>query len=140
MAESTEKTTVPEGASDLSDEMLEQVEARQRAAIQAVRKFIDHLDDVMPNLVDDPSTRKKVVEAIGDYYEQLATTTNEFVARMARGAIGTVRKPGDDAKDLYQFLRSFRRGASETVNESAANPAAEGTARKAAAKGTAKPG
>jgi hypothetical protein len=44
----------------------------------------------MPNLVDDPSVRKKVLDAIGDYYEQLATTTNEFVARMVHSAIGTL--------------------------------------------------
>ncbi len=92
MAESTEKQTMAERAADLSDEVLERVEARQRAAIEALRKFVDRLDDAMPNLVDDPSARKKVIDAIGDYYEQLATTTNEFVATMVRSAIGTLNE------------------------------------------------
>ena len=87
-------------AADLSDEVLERVEARQRAAIEALRKFLDRLDDAMPNLVDDPSARKKVVDAIGDYYEQLAMTTNEFVARLVRSAVGTpeerAAKPAPD--------------------------------------------
>jgi hypothetical protein len=78
MTESTEKKTMAERAAGLSDEVLESVETRQQAATEAMRKFIDRLDDVMPNLVDDPSVRKKVVDAIGDYYEQLAVTTNEL--------------------------------------------------------------
>ncbi len=80
--------------------------------IEGMRKFVDRLDDAMPSLVD-PSVRKKVVDAIGDYYEQLATTTNEFVARMVRSASGTLK-------------------------ESAAKPAAKGITKKAAAKGTTK--
>jgi len=101
-----EEKTVAERAADLSDEVLERVEARQRAAIEAIRKFVDALDDAVPNLVDDPAVRKKAVDAIGDYYEQLATTTNEFAARMVRSAIGT-------------------------LNESAAQPAAKRAAKKA---------
>ena len=93
MAESTEQQTMAKRAADLSDEVLERVEARQRAAIEALRKFLDRLDDAMPNLVDDPSVRKKVVDAIGDYYEQLATTTNEFVAKLVRSAVGTLNEP-----------------------------------------------
>lgn len=92
MAASTEQQTLAKRAADLSEEVLERVEATQRAAIEALRKFLDRLDDAMPNLVDDPSVRKKVVHAIGDYYEQLVTTTNEFVARLVRGAIGTLNE------------------------------------------------
>jgi len=89
---SLEEKTVAERAADLSEEVLDSVEARQRAAIEALRKFIDRLDDAMPDLVADPSVRKKVVDAIGDYYEQLATTMNEFVARMVRSAIGILNE------------------------------------------------
>ncbi len=110
-----------ERASDLPDEVLERVEARQRAAIKAMRNFVDRLDDAIPDLVDDPSVRKEVVDAIGDYYEQLATTTNEFLRRVVRFESGMVTKPGDAAKDLYKFLRSFVRSASETVTERASD-------------------
>jgi hypothetical protein len=87
-----EEKTVAERAADLSDEVLKRVEARQRAAIEALRKFVDALDDAMPNLGDNPSVRKKAVDAIGDYYEQLATTTNEFVAKTVHSAIGTLNE------------------------------------------------
>jgi hypothetical protein len=59
MTESTEKKTVAKRAAGLSDEVLESVGARQQSAIEAVRKFVDTLDEAMPNLVD-PSMRKKI--------------------------------------------------------------------------------
>ena len=84
--------SVSQQAAELSERVLAEVEGRQRAAIAAVRTFIDHLDDVVPNLADDPAARKKVVEAIGDYYEQLATAANEFVSKVVRSAVGTSDK------------------------------------------------
>ncbi len=142
MAESTEKKkTVAKRASDLSDDMLEQLEARQLAAIEALRKLVDRLNAAMPDLVDDPALRRKVIDAIGDYYEQLTMKTNEFLRSIVRGESRVLPKPGD-AKDLYQFMRSFApSGARETVNkqdagkaapEGAATPAAERAAKPAA--------
>ena len=90
MAESTKKKTAAKRASDLSDEVLKRIEARQLAAIEAIRKLVDRLDDATPDLVDDPSARKKVVGAIGDYAEQLTTTTNEYLRSAVRGASGMV--------------------------------------------------
>ena len=127
---SLEEKTVAERAADLSEQVLDSVEARQRAAIEALRKFIDRLDDAMPNLGDDPSVRKKVVDAIGDYYEQLATTQYEFLRSVVRSGSGMVSKSGD-AKDLYEFLRSFVRSASGMVNERAAKPAPKRAAKPA---------
>jgi hypothetical protein len=118
MAESNEKNTVAERASGLSNEVLERVEAGQRAAIGTLRKVVDRLDDAMPDLVDDPSVRKKVVEAIGDYYEQLAMNTNEYLRSVVHGATGMVSKR-PDTKDLYDFLRSFVRRPSETASKRA---------------------
>lgn len=106
MAESKENRTAAERASDLSEEVLKRIEARQLAAIEAVRKLVDRLDDAVPDLVDDPSARKKVVGAIGDYYEQLTTTTNAYLRSAVRGASEVVSNTGDP-KDLYGFLRSF---------------------------------
>jgi hypothetical protein len=89
MTESTEKKTVAERAAGLSDEVLESVGARRQSAIEAVRKFVDTLDEAMPNLVD-PSLRKKVLDAALDLADQLATTNNEFLRSIARSAGETV--------------------------------------------------
>jgi len=52
MAESTEKQTVVERVSGLSDEVLESVDASRRTAIEAVRKFVSTLEEGAPALVD----------------------------------------------------------------------------------------
>ncbi len=119
MAENNnEKRTVAERASDLSDELLERAEARQRAAIETLRALVDRLDDATPD-VADPALRKKVLDAIGDYYEQLASTTNELLRKIVRTEIGMVTKPAEAkarTEDLYGFLRSFVRGKGEPAS------------------------
>jgi len=123
VAESTEKKAMAERAENLSDEVLQRVEARQRTAIEALRKFVDRLDDAMPNLGDDPSVRKKVIDAIVDYYEQLATTTNEFAANMVRSAIGTLNE---------RSAKKAPKRAAKKAPARAAKPAAKAAAKPAA--------
>ena len=89
MTESTEKKTMAERAAALSEEVLESVGAGRQTAIEAVRKFVDTLDEAMPNLVD-PSMRKKVLDAVLDLADQLATTNERVPAqhRAQRGRDG----------------------------------------------------
>ena len=91
MAKRTAKKTVAERAEALSEEVLESVGARQQAVIEAVRKFVDTLDEAMPNLVD-PERRKKILDAVLDLAEQLATTTNEFLRSTLHSASETLKK------------------------------------------------
>jgi len=120
MTESTEKKTVTERATELSEEVLESVGDRQKAVIDAVRKFVDRLDEALPDLGEE--RRKKVLDALVDFAEKLGTTTNDFVARMVRSASGTLKE-----------------GTAKPAAEGEAKAPAKGTAKKAAAKGTAKP-
>ena len=91
---STEKKTVVEQAAGLSDEVLESVEAGRRAAIEAVRKFVDTVDEVTPALVDG-SRRKTIVDAALDLADSLVTTWVEFLRSVVRSASETVSgKPG----------------------------------------------
>jgi hypothetical protein len=130
MADGAEKQTMAKRAADLSDEVLRRVEARQRAAIEALRKFMDRLDNAMPNLVDEPSVRKKVVDVIGEYYEQLVTTTNEFVARMVRSTIGTLNKrPATPAAKAVATPAAKR--AATPASKAVATPAAKRAAKPA---------
>ncbi len=45
---------------ELSEQMLESVEKGQRAAIEAVRKFLDSVDETQVH-GDDPSKRQEVI-------------------------------------------------------------------------------
>lgn len=91
MTESTEKKTVVERAADLSDEVLESVGAGRQSVIEAVRKFVDALDEAMPNVVD-PTLRKKILDAALDLADQLGSATNEFARSIARSASQTLHK------------------------------------------------
>ncbi len=73
-----------------SDAVLDQTQASQRAAIVAIRKFIDRLDDAVPAIVDDRELRKLVVHAVADYYEDLSMTTTGFVVGLVRRTTATL--------------------------------------------------
>ncbi|MGO8852017.1 hypothetical protein [Mycobacterium sp.] len=91
---STEKKTVVERAAGVSDEVLESVEAGRRAAIEAVRKFVDTVDEVTPALVD-ASRRKTIIDAALDLADSLVTTRVESLRSVVRSASEAVSsKPG----------------------------------------------
>lgn len=80
-------------AADLSDEMLESVEAGQRAAIKAVRQFVDRVDEAVPGLGDRPSRRETVIDAALDMADKLVTTQYEFLRNAVRSADRTLSPP-----------------------------------------------
>ena len=97
-SERTDKTVdVVHRAADLSDEVLKSVESGQRAAIDAVRKFVDTVDEAIPARSDSPSGRETVIDAALDMADRLVTTQYEFLRSVVRSADRTLRKP-DDAK------------------------------------------
>jgi signal-transduction protein with cAMP-binding, CBS, and nucleotidyltransferase domain len=85
MTESPEKKTVVERGETLSEEMLNSIQAGQRTAMDAVRKFGATLDEAIPNLLDE-SARKKVIGAALDMIDQLVAAQLELL----REAIGNV--------------------------------------------------
>src|SRR5258707_1566189 len=122
MTESSEKKSVVRRAADLSQDLLDSVRDRQQTVMEAMRKFVDRLDEALPDLGEE--RRKKVLDALVDFAEKVGTTTNDFVARMVRSASGTLKEG------------TAKKAAAKGTAKKAA---AKGTAKKAAAKGTAKP-
>ncbi len=89
-----EEKTVAEQVADVSEEVLKSVESGQRAAIDAVRKFVGTVDEAIPALVD-VSRRKTIVDAALDLADSLVTTRVEFLRSVVRSASETVSsKPG----------------------------------------------
>jgi hypothetical protein len=95
---STEKKTVVERAAGLSDEVLESVEAGRRAAIAAVRKFADTVDEATPALVD-PALRKTIVDAALDLADSLGTARLEFLRDVVRSASEAVSSKPSGTKE-----------------------------------------
>jgi len=92
MAESTEKQTVVERVSGLSEEVLESVDAGRREAIEAVRKFVSTLEEETPALVD-PSLRKAVLDGALNLADELSSALMELLRSIIRSASEAV-KPG----------------------------------------------
>jgi hypothetical protein len=91
MTESTEKKTVAEQATALSNDVLESVETGQRAATDAVRKFVDSLEEATPALVD-PERRKTIINAAVDLADQLVTAHVQFLRSVTRSASEALNK------------------------------------------------
>jgi hypothetical protein len=85
-------------AANLSEEVLTSVEAGQRAAIEAVRKFVDTVDDALPVMGDRPSGREKVIDAALDMADKLVTTQYDFLRSVVRSADRTLTAPGTTKK------------------------------------------
>jgi hypothetical protein len=73
---------------ELSDEVLESVEASRKQAIDAVRKFVDQVGGDLP----DEARRKNVIDAALDLTEELVTGRIEFFRSVVRSAGQVVGK------------------------------------------------
>jgi hypothetical protein len=73
---------------ELSDDVLESLEAGRKRGIDAVRKFVDEVSTT----VEGESQRKSVIDAALELAEELATTRIEFVRGVVRSAGQVVGK------------------------------------------------
>jgi hypothetical protein len=89
------QTTVVASAAELSEEVLKSVEKGQRAAIEAVRRFVDTVDEVLPAIGDRPSRRQRVIDAALDMADKLVTTQYDFLRNVVRDAGHSLNKPDD---------------------------------------------
>jgi len=73
---------------ELSDDVLESVEASRKQAVDAVRKFVDQVRGDLP----DESRRKNVIDAALDLTEELVTGRIEFFRSVVKSAGQAVGK------------------------------------------------
>ncbi len=71
---------------DLSDDVLHSVESGQRAAIEAVRKFVDTVDRALPPGGAEPSRRQDVVDAAMEMADKLVHTQYDFLRKVVHSA------------------------------------------------------
>ncbi len=79
----------------MSEEVLESVEKGQRAAIEAVRKFIDTVDQALPALGEAPSRRQEVVDSAMEMADRLVHTQYEFIRKVIDSAGRSLSRSGD---------------------------------------------
>jgi len=77
----------------MSEDVLKSVEAGQRAAIEAVRTFVDTVDEALPALGGHPSRREAIIDAALEMADRLVTTQYEFLRSVVRSADRSLTKP-----------------------------------------------
>jgi hypothetical protein len=103
-AKSTQKKAAAEPKSavdktvDLSEDVLKSVEAGQRAAIDAVRKFVETVDEALPGGGDGPTRREKVIDAALEMADRLVTTQYEFLHKVVHDAGHALERTGAKKK------------------------------------------
>jgi hypothetical protein len=98
VSKTTSKTAVKRAA-ELSDEVAQSVEDGQRAAIEAVRKFVDTVDRTLPVVSqrEGPSRRQEVVDAALEMADRLVHTQYEFIRKVVDSAAKSLSRT-DNAK------------------------------------------
>jgi hypothetical protein len=77
----------------LSDEVLKSLESGQRAAIEAVRKFVDTVDEKLPAAGERPSRRQEVVDSAMEMADRLVHTQYDFIRSVVQSAGKALGKP-----------------------------------------------
>jgi hypothetical protein len=90
-AASRSKTAVDK-TTKLSEEVLESVEDGQRAAIEAVHKFVDTVDRTLPH-GEGPSRRQEIVDSALEMADRLVHTQYDFIRKVVDSAGKTLGGP-----------------------------------------------
>lgn len=89
---------VVDRTSELSDDVLKSLDSGSRAAIEAVRKFVDVVDEALPALPhgERPSRRREIVDAAMDMADRLVKTQYEFLRSVVQSAGTTLSREEDE--------------------------------------------
>jgi len=93
-----EQASAVDRTTELSDDVLKSLESGQRAAIEAVGKFVDTVDKKLPSLGDEhPSRRQEIIDAALEMADRLVQTQYDFIRKVVDSAGKALTKP-EEAK------------------------------------------
>ncbi len=89
---------VVDRTTELSDDVLKSLESGQRAAIEAVRKFVDVVDEALPVIGEQPSRREHIIDAAMEMADRLVHTQYDFLRKVVHSAGKTLTTPEEGKK------------------------------------------
>ena len=92
-----EQASAVDRTAELSDEVLKSLESGQRAAIEAVRKFVDTVDQALPPRGGTPSRRQDVIDSAMEMADRLVHVQYDFIRKVVANA-GKSLGRSDDGK------------------------------------------
>jgi hypothetical protein len=94
-AKEHEQASAVDRTTELSDDVLKSLESGQRAAIEAVRRFADTVDEALPALGERPSRRQEVIDAAMEMADRLVHTQYDFLRSVVRSAGDSLSRQDD---------------------------------------------
>lgn len=80
------ETSTIRKTTELSEQVLEQVQTGQRGAIKAVRKFMQSADRALPSRSDGPARRQELIDSALEMTERLVQVEYDFMRNVVHGA------------------------------------------------------
>jgi hypothetical protein len=121
---------------DGADRIIDSLAEAERTALEAVRRFLDTVNNAFPDVGPDAGARQRVIDSAFRMTEELVGTSNEFAHRLVQvGADAAGRAPATRTTERRAAVK--RSGATKApARKSAARkaPARKSAARKAPAR------
>ena len=118
-------TTRRRSHEDGADRVIDSVAEAERTALDAVRRFLDTVNNAFPDVGPDGGARQRIIDSAFKMTDELVGSSNQFAHRM-------VKVGADAAKRAPVRVPSRRRVAKKASAKKA--PAKKAAARKVPAK------
>jgi hypothetical protein len=113
---------------DSVDRIIDSLGGAENSALEAVRRFLDTVNDAFPHLGEGGGTRQKIIDSAFKMTEELVGTSNQLAQRL-------VKVGGTTAKRAPARKAAGRKTAARKTTAKRA-PARKAAARKTAARKT----
>jgi len=80
---------------ELSEDVLKELEDGAQSAIEAVRKFLGTVDEALPTGGQGPSRAEDITDSALEMAQRLVHTQSEFLRKVVDSAGKSLRRPGD---------------------------------------------
>jgi hypothetical protein len=84
-----------ERTTELSEDVLQELEDGAQSAIEAVRKFLTTVDDALPPHGEGPSRREDITDSALQMAQRLVHTQSEFLRKVVDSAGKSLSRSGD---------------------------------------------
>jgi len=115
------------------DRIIDSLGGAENSALEAVRRFLDTVNDAFPHLGEGGGTRQKIIDSAFNMTEELVGTSNQLAQRLVKVG-GATAKRAPARKAAARKTTARKTTARKTTTKRA--PARKAAARKTAARKT----
>ena len=94
-AKAHKRPSAVDRTAELSEEVFKSLESAQRAAIEAVRKYVDTVDKTLPPRGEAPSKRQDVIDSAMEMADRLVHIQYDFLRKIVADAGQSLSRSAD---------------------------------------------